>query len=97
MVENASLFLSYEGIQDLIRYVSHRSPQEKLPLYHLTVAAAGAGAITSFILCVGFLSLVAESSILYIYSFSYFMLQNTNRACQMQNASSDAFSTARRC
>jgi len=44
------LFLSYEGIQNLIRYISHRSPKEKLPLYHLTLAAAGAGAITSFLL-----------------------------------------------
>ena len=52
MAENATVFVSYEGIQNLIRYISHRSPQEKLPLYHLTLAAAGAGAITSFLLCV---------------------------------------------
>jgi len=50
MVENASLFLSYDQIQNLIRYISHRTPQEKLPLYHLALAAAGAGAITSFVL-----------------------------------------------
>ena len=76
MVENASLFLSYEGIQDLIRYVSHRSPQEKLPLYHLTVAAAGAGAITSFILCVNFHHYVAESSIF------FFLLIFHNLCCR---------------
>ena len=52
MAENATVFLSYEGIQNLIRYISHRSPLEKLPLYQLTLAAAGAGAITSFLLCV---------------------------------------------
>ena len=52
MVENASLFMSYGEIQNLIRHVSHREPQEKLPLYHLAFAAAGAGAITSFLLCV---------------------------------------------
>ena len=97
MVENASLFLSYEGIQDLIRYISHRSPQEKLPLYHLTLAAAGAGAITSFILYVDFITF-DKSSIFFFFSHSlFYMLQNTNRTCQMQNASSDAFSTACRC
>jgi ornithine carrier protein len=52
MVENASLFMSYGELQNLIRYISHRTPQEKLPLYHLSLAAAGAGAITSFLLCV---------------------------------------------
>jgi ornithine carrier protein len=57
MVENASLFLSYDGFQNLIRYISHRSPQEKLPLYHLALAGAGAGVITSCILCVDLLSL----------------------------------------
>ena len=55
MTENAAVFLSYEGIQNLVRYTSHRSPQEKLPLYHLTLAAAGAGAITSFLQCVLFI------------------------------------------
>ena len=52
MVENASLFLSYGEIQSLIRHVSHRAPQEQLPLYHLALAAAVAGGITSFLLCV---------------------------------------------
>jgi len=50
MAENASVFLSYGEIQNFIRYVSHRAPQEKLPLYHLAIAGAGAGAITSFLL-----------------------------------------------
>jgi len=50
MLDTATVFLSYERIQNLIRHISHRSPQEKLPLYHLTLAAAGAGAITSFLL-----------------------------------------------
>ena len=50
MLENATVFLSYEGIQNIIRHISHRPPQEKLPLHHLTLAAAGAGAVTSFLL-----------------------------------------------
>jgi len=50
MAENASLFLSYGEIQNFIRYVTHRAPQEKLPLYHLALSAAVAGAITSFLL-----------------------------------------------
>jgi hypothetical protein len=52
MVENASLFMSYNEIQNFIRRVSHRAPQERLPLYHLALAGAGAGAITSFLLSV---------------------------------------------
>ena len=55
MAENASVFLSYGEIQNFIRYISHRAPQEKLPLYHLAIAGAGAGAITSFLLCVDFI------------------------------------------
>jgi ornithine carrier protein len=52
MAENASLFLSYGEFQNLIRLVAHRTPEEKLPLYQLALAAAGAGAVTSFILYV---------------------------------------------
>lgn len=63
MAENASLFLSYGEFQNLIRYISHRAPQETLPLYHLALAAAGAGAITSFLLCVNS-SLLRLSSLL---------------------------------
>ena len=51
MLETGAVFLLYEGIQNLIRHISHRPPQEKLPTYHLILAAAGAGAITSFLLC----------------------------------------------
>ncbi|KAF8906833.1 mitochondrial carrier domain-containing protein [Gymnopilus junonius] len=50
MAENASLFLSYGEFQNVIRRVTHRPPEEKLPLYHLALAAAGAGAVTSFLL-----------------------------------------------
>ena len=59
MVENASLFMSYNEIQNFIRHVSHRAPQERLPLYHLALAGAGAGAITSFLLSVDLLLLRA--------------------------------------
>ncbi|KAF8970374.1 mitochondrial carrier domain-containing protein [Flammula alnicola] len=50
MVENASLFLTYGEFQNVIRRVTHRSAEEKLPLYHLALSAAGAGAVTSFLL-----------------------------------------------
>ncbi|CAA7263256.1 unnamed protein product [Cyclocybe aegerita] len=50
MAENASLFLTYGEFQNAIRLVTHRPPEEKLPLYHLALAAAGAGAFTSFLL-----------------------------------------------
>ncbi|KIM36690.1 hypothetical protein M413DRAFT_449031 [Hebeloma cylindrosporum] len=50
MAENASLFLSYGEFQNLIRLVTSRSSEEKLPLHQLALAAAGAGAVTSFIL-----------------------------------------------
>lgn len=50
MAENASLFLSYGEFQNVIRLVTRRSSEEKLPLHQLALAAAGAGAVTSFIL-----------------------------------------------
>lgn len=52
MAENASLFLSYGEFQNVIRLVTRRNSEEKLPLYQLALAAAGAGAVTSFILYV---------------------------------------------
>ncbi|KAI5896569.1 mitochondrial carrier [Schizophyllum commune H4-8] len=50
MAENASLFLSYNEFQTAIRKVTKRAADEDLPLKHLTLAAAGAGAVTSFVL-----------------------------------------------
>ncbi|KAH9477418.1 Amino-acid transporter arg-13 [Psilocybe cubensis] len=50
MAENASLFVAYGEFQNVIRRVTNRTSDEKLPLYHLALAAAGAGAVTSFIL-----------------------------------------------
>ena len=91
MVENASLFLAYGELQNFIRHISHRAPQEKLPLHHLAIAAAGAGAITSFLLCVG-LSFSQSVSVTHPC-----FIQNPDRACQMQNASSDACSASHRC
>jgi ornithine carrier protein len=52
MVENASLFLAYRELQNLIRRVTHQPGSQKLPLHQLAIAAAGSGAITSFLLCV---------------------------------------------
>ncbi|KAL0949738.1 hypothetical protein HGRIS_009778 [Hohenbuehelia grisea] len=50
MVENASLFLSYGELQAIIRRVYSQPLAEELSLAQLAVAAAGAGAITSFLL-----------------------------------------------
>ncbi|KAF8632870.1 hypothetical protein AX17_004718 [Amanita inopinata Kibby_2008] len=50
MGENASLFLSYSELQDLIRRINHQSLDAKLSLPQLALAGGGAGAITSFIL-----------------------------------------------
>ncbi|KIK70150.1 hypothetical protein GYMLUDRAFT_151682 [Collybiopsis luxurians FD-317 M1] len=50
MAENASLFLSYREFQNLIRRVTHQPESQKLPLHQLGIAAAGSGAVTSFLL-----------------------------------------------
>lgn len=50
MGENASLFLFYSEIQDIIRRVNHQSLDFDLSIPQLALAGAGAGAITSFIL-----------------------------------------------
>ncbi|KAF8628933.1 hypothetical protein AX15_003636 [Amanita polypyramis BW_CC] len=50
MGENAVLFLSYNKIQDLIRTIYHQNPDSKLTIPQLSLAGAGAGSITSFIL-----------------------------------------------
>ncbi|KAF5367494.1 hypothetical protein D9758_003742 [Tetrapyrgos nigripes] len=50
MAENASLFLSYRELQNLIRQFTGDPPSHKLPLHQLTLAAAGSGAITSLVL-----------------------------------------------
>lgn len=52
MAENASVFLSYHELQNFIKRSTNRSTEETLPLYYLALAAAGSGAITSFLLYV---------------------------------------------
>jgi hypothetical protein len=53
MAENAILFFAYNELQNLTRRFSNTPSSAKtLPLSQLTFAAAGAGAITSFFLCV---------------------------------------------
>ena len=52
MAENASIFLSYVELQGALRRVTHRPREEDLPLHLLALAAAGSGAITSFLLSV---------------------------------------------
>lgn len=50
MAENASLFFTYDLFKSLIRSSTHQSPNAPLPLGYHALAAAGAGAVTSFIL-----------------------------------------------
>ncbi|KAK0201720.1 mitochondrial carrier [Desarmillaria ectypa] len=52
MAENSSLFLTYSSFQSLIRTVVHLPVDEQpiLPLHYLCLAAAGSGAMTSFLL-----------------------------------------------
>lgn len=50
MAENASLFLSYNELQNLIRWTNHMPQHEDLSLPQAILAAAGAGAVTSFVL-----------------------------------------------
>ncbi|RDB16041.1 Amino-acid transporter arg-13 [Hypsizygus marmoreus] len=50
MAENASLFLAYGELQNVIRRVTGRPLSEKPSLPQLALAAAGAGMITSFLL-----------------------------------------------
>jgi ornithine carrier protein len=52
MAENATLFFAYNELQNLIRRLSSNPFAQTLSLPQLTLAAAGAGAITSFFLCV---------------------------------------------
>lgn len=52
MAENATLFFAYNELQNLTRRFSNAPLAETLTLSQLAFAAAGAGAITSFFLCV---------------------------------------------
>ncbi|EIW77176.1 mitochondrial carrier [Coniophora puteana RWD-64-598 SS2] len=50
MAENASLFLVYSELQNLIRWVTARPMSQDPTLAQLSLAGAGAGAFTSFVL-----------------------------------------------
>ncbi|KAH8097027.1 mitochondrial carrier [Cristinia sonorae] len=50
MTENAALFLSYNELQNALRWVTGQPLPQELSLGQLGIAAAGAGAITSFFL-----------------------------------------------
>jgi ornithine carrier protein len=54
MAENATLFLAYGELQNVTRQVGNIPVTQALSLPQLTLAAAGAGAITSFVLYVPF-------------------------------------------
>jgi len=50
MAENASIFLSYNELQNFIRWASDQPITQPLSLPQLALAAGGAGAMTSFLL-----------------------------------------------
>lgn len=50
MLENASLFMSYSELQNMIRWINSQPSSHDLSLPQLALAGAGAGAITSFLL-----------------------------------------------
>jgi mitochondrial ornithine carrier protein len=52
MAENAILFLAYGELQSLIRVVGNVPVTQALSLPQIALAAAGAGSITSIVLCV---------------------------------------------
>ena len=52
MAENASLFLSYSELQNVIRWTNAQPLSVPLSIPQLALAGAGAGAITSFLLYV---------------------------------------------
>jgi ornithine carrier protein len=51
MAENATLFLAYSELQTVIRTAFHVAPSDELSIPQLALAGAGAGGITSFVLC----------------------------------------------
>ncbi|KAF7350510.1 hypothetical protein MVEN_01356600 [Mycena venus] len=51
MAENASLFLSYRELQDVIKMANHQQKDEASSMPQIALAGAGAGAITSFLFC----------------------------------------------
>ena len=52
MAETASIFFAFNEFQELIRRATNRPLSEKAALPQLALAAAGAGFVTSFFLCV---------------------------------------------
>ncbi|KAJ6608598.1 mitochondrial carrier domain-containing protein [Mycena sp. CBHHK59/15] len=50
MAENASLFLSYRELQDLIKRANHQPIDDPSSMPQIALAGAGAGAVTSFLL-----------------------------------------------
>ncbi|KAJ7145400.1 mitochondrial carrier domain-containing protein [Mycena crocata] len=50
MAENASLFLSYRELQDMVKRLNHQNTAEASSMPQIALAGAGAGAITSFLL-----------------------------------------------
>lgn len=54
MAENATLFMVYGELQNVIRRVYKQPLSDQPTLPQLALAAAGAGAVTSFVLCATF-------------------------------------------
>jgi ornithine carrier protein len=73
MAENASLFLSYRELQDVMKRINHQHIQEASTMPQITLAAAGAGAITSFLLSVFLDASITGADV----------VQDSNRTCKM--------------
>ena len=61
MAENASLFMSYNELQNAIRWYGGLPLTHELSLGQLSLAAAGAGAVTSFFLYVAQISIMIQA------------------------------------
>lgn len=67
MAENASLFMSYNELQNVIRWYTDKPSTQELSLPQLSIAAAGAGAVTSFFL---YVRIIFSRSTLILISFT---------------------------
>jgi ornithine carrier protein len=70
MAENAILFFAYNELQNLIRRLSSIPSAQVLSLPQLALAAAGAGAITSYFLCVVLLFPTPDSPAVCAHGFA---------------------------
>jgi hypothetical protein len=86
MAENAALFLAYGELQSLVRQIGDIPITQALSLPQLTLAAAGAGSITSIVLCVWSLPTKGNFSV----DLTMIYEQDANRTCKVQDAGTNA-------